>query len=140
MNTHETTSTPPQPNEPDKQKPPYGLIVRDVVGISVLSIGGGFLLGGLAGSLGMVGAAAFALSAMALGMIGFSISGCLASGSRWRHIWRVGIGIWVVGVVGLFFIGRLCNMFFMWIIAVGWMMLFGGLLSEKIKGSSKNST
>ena len=119
----DTPTTPPT-----EQPVRIGPIIRDVVIIVALTAIGGFVIG-LAGSLNSQrGMLAIIASNLLLGTIGFIISGCLASGNRWRHLVYVAVGVWLAGLMNLFFGINIIQWLFS-VIFIALMMGLGGALS-----------
>ena len=49
---------------------------------------------------------ALGLSNILLGIVGFTIAGCLAPpGNRWRHLSLVAVGVWLSGLINVAFFG-----------------------------------
>ena len=81
-----------------------GAVVRDVVIVLLLTGIGGFIIGvalrsptpGTPQTLAAIGA-----SNLLLSIIGFTISGVLARGARWRHLAIVATIVWLVSAVNV---------------------------------------
>jgi hypothetical protein len=77
-------------------------IARDVTVLFVLVFASSFLAVQLIGAMGaeatldMIG-----LSSLFWGVVGFTISGCLARGNRWRHLAVVALVFWLVCLVNV---------------------------------------
>lgn len=88
----------------------YWPILRDVAIIYGLTFAGGYVAGfayGMAGgnTSNAEGQAIFvlvlAVSNLLFGTIGFAISGWLAPPERWRHLSKVGVGLWLTGLINI---------------------------------------
>jgi hypothetical protein len=77
-------------------------VVRDVAIVFGITFLGGFIVG-FAASLsgGEVSTLALAVSNIIFGTAGFTISGCLAKIHRFRHLFGVAAGAWVVSLVNV---------------------------------------
>ena len=80
----------------------WGIVIRDVLIIFVLTAVGGFLIGffsaqaGISASVALVG-----MSNIATSVIGFAISGALTRADRLRHLLVVALGVWLLSLVNL---------------------------------------
>jgi len=119
----------PQPPLPTGQPMRVGLIIRDVVIIFALTFIGGFVVGLAASPTSQRGMLAIAASNMLLGTVGFVISGCLTVGNRWRHLFYVAVGVWLMGLMNVLFFGFGVVQWFFGIFGVSLMMGVGGALS-----------
>lgn len=131
--------TPPpivQPPPPTDQQVRVGPILRDIVIIVALTFIGGFIVGVAGAPTSSRGMLALAASNLLLGTVGFVISGCLAVGSRWRHLGYVGLGVWLAGLMNVLFFGVGIVQWFFSIIAVALMMGVGGAISYVFKKDS----
>jgi hypothetical protein len=77
----------------------FGPVLRDVVIIWVLTIMGGIVAG--ASSRGEPQGGALAISNILFGTVGFAISGCLATGNRWKHLSYVAAFSWLTSLVNI---------------------------------------
>jgi len=87
-----------------------GGVIRDVVIVLVFTFIGGLVIGIAIGSSGgpknpSAMALALAVSNILMSTIGFTISGCLARGPRWRHLAIVALGVWAFSLVNVFITG-----------------------------------
>ena len=110
-----------------------GPILRDIVIIVALTFIGGFVIGLAAAPTSSRGMLAIAASNLLLGTVGFVISGCLAVGSRWRHLAYVGLGVWLAGLMNVLLFGFSIAQWFFGIIGVALMMGLGGAISYVFK-------
>jgi len=121
-----------------------GGILRDIAILIVLTFAGGFVIGlafSVSGGPKNVSAMqlAIAVSNLLLSTIGFTISGSLARGPRWRHLAIVALGVWVFSLVNVFVTGMT---FTRWILAgtfIAVTMGVGGGLSYIFKRSDRRS-
>jgi hypothetical protein len=129
-----------QPARLREQEPPSGVrigpVLRDVAMIAVLTAMGGFVAG-VAGHGGNATSYMWALEiSNAIFMtLGFTISGCLATGNRWRHLAYVALGAWVVGINNVFFFGFTVEQWMLSAFFVAFVMAVGGGLSFLFKRS-----
>jgi hypothetical protein len=115
-----------------------GGIIRDVLIVFALTAVGGFVIG-LVEGIRHSGASVdemvleIAASNLLLGTIGFTISGCLARGSRWQHLGLVALGVWLLSLIN---VGMGFTSIVQWFFAaifVAIMMGAGGALSYLFK-------
>jgi hypothetical protein len=120
-------------NAPPEQAPPQrvrlGPIIRDVLIIMALLFIGPWAVDMTwhANMLAMVAAG------LLLGTVGFIIAGCLAVGNRWRHLFYVAIGVWLMSILNVLF-GPFG--IFQWLLSIitdALMMGVGGSLSFLFK-------
>jgi len=111
--------------------------LRDVLVIFALSAIGGLIAGIAAGD---IGTARFVLAAgvsnLLLCTVGFTISGCLVAHNRWRHLFHVAAGVWLVSAFNMFF----GLSFLQWLLSsifIGILMALGGGLSTLFKPNLK---
>ena len=72
-------------------------VVRDVVIVTVFLVIGGFIVG----STGIVTKQLMAVSSLLLGTLGFCLCGCLTIENRWKHLFIVGLGVWLTNCLPL---------------------------------------
>ena len=113
--------------------------LRDVLVIFALSAIGGLIAGIAAGDIGTPRfVLAAGVSNLLLCTVGFTISGCLVAHNRWRHLFHVAAGVWLVNA---------CNMFFgvsflQWLLSsifIGILMALGGGLAKLFKPNLKKA-
>jgi hypothetical protein len=107
------------------QRVRLGSIIRDVLIILALTFIGLFVVA-LAGYRSDL---AVGTSNLLFGTVGFAISGCLAVGSRWRHLFYVAIGVWLVSLTRELFVGFDIVLWLCTVIFVALMMGLGGAVS-----------
>jgi hypothetical protein len=101
-----------------------GPIVRDVAVLCVLTAFVGFMTDSLI---------AAAISNLILAIIGFTISGCLASPRRWRHLSWVAFGVWLVHFKNVLFFDFSIRQWVGGGLIIAVMMCVGGGLSYVFK-------
>jgi hypothetical protein len=113
-----------------------GPILRDVAIIWVLTGLGGFVAGFAAGpSLRPVAAA---VSNLLFGTVGFVISGCLATGNRWKHLAYVALLTWFTSLINVLF-GLPLEQWFLGVFVFPFLMAIGGGLSFLITRAKHKS-
>lgn len=128
---------PPAPPPPPPPSPPISshrasgirAVVRDVAILTVLSMFGGVIAGVAAPYDSPAFQLAVGVSDSLMLLVGFVISGCLARGNRWRHLARVAVGVWLVGLNNLFFADFGFGRWLLSSIGVALMMGIGGAVS-----------
>ncbi len=77
-------------------------VARDVAIVFVLTFLGGLVVG-FTSSLtgGEVNVLAIALSNIIFGTVGFTISGCIVKINRFRHLYQVALGVWLLSLVNV---------------------------------------
>ncbi len=106
----------------------WGAVVRDVVIIWILTGLGGFAVGvtGAPRENLLVG---YAVANIIFGTVGFTISGCMAKVGRWKHLFVVAVGVWLVSLVNIF-IGPISIADWLFgLVFIVFMMAVGGGLS-----------
>lgn len=112
-----------------------GPVLRDVAIVYVLTAIGGFVVG-LAGHRGDPAYIfSIAVSNLLLGTVGFTISGFLATGDRWRHLGYVALGAWGASFVNVLFFGVTVGYWGVGAFVIALMMGAGGGLSFLFKRS-----
>jgi hypothetical protein len=106
-----------------------GAVIRDVIIIVVLVAVGSFVVVLVTAGIPAIATLALAISNMVFGTIGFVISGCLATGNRWRHLACVGFGVWLAVLINVFGFGFSFVHWLLSIFGVAIMMGLGGGLS-----------
>ena len=108
-----------------------GSILRDVLILTLLSALGGFIIGIAVGPNLNAGRAllAAAVAQISLGIVGFTISACLASQSRWGHVAFVAIGVWLVGLNNVVWFGSAVSEWLRSSILIAATMFVGGAIS-----------
>lgn len=115
-----------------------GAVVRDVLIVFALTAIGGFFIGLFAGITGRAHdpnmmILTIAGSNVLLGIVGFTISGSLARGNRWPHLAVVALGVWVLSLVNVAFMGTAIVQWLAASIVLAFMMGVGGALSYLFK-------
>jgi hypothetical protein len=109
-------------------------VLRDVIIVTVLSGLGGFIVGfASTDHSSRVYFYGLALSNSLFCIIGFTISGCLAVGNRWRHLAIVAAIVWAVSIFNVIFFGVTIIQWAASVIAVAIFALIGGGLSFLFK-------
>jgi hypothetical protein len=126
-------------NEPPAVAPAPGrysaiAIIRDVAILWGLTFARGLIIGILriGGADPTARMVVIGLSNLLFAIIGFTISGCLTGGNRWRHLFIVAVIVWLSSLVNLVFGIHLAQ----WIIALPMtliMMGIGGAISYAIR-------
>jgi hypothetical protein len=80
----------------------WAAVARDVVIVFVLTFLVGFVVRLSGASPDFV---AIAVSNLFLGVVGFTISGCLARGNRWRHLLLMAIAVWLLSLTNVLLLG-----------------------------------
>ena len=84
-------------------------ILRDILIVFALTFVGGFVVGFIFATQGAYGTSSYAvalgLSNLLLSTVGFVISGCLAPPERWRHLLLVAVGVWLLSLINVAFMG-----------------------------------
>lgn len=68
-------------------------VVRDVVIVTIFLAIGGFIIGSTAG---IVTKQAMVVPSLLLGTLGFCLCGCLIVENRWKHLFIVALGVWLL--------------------------------------------
>lgn len=122
-------------SSPTSKEPGIKELARDVAILWVLTLIGGFFVG-FFGRLGAWSAGgtqmAIALSNFVLGTIGFTISGCLVGGQRWKHLRNVMLCVWVTGLINLL-VGVTLIQWALSLIVLTIIMLTGGGISHLLR-------
>ena len=113
-------------------------VLRDVIIVTVLSCLGGFIVGfaSTSGHNSPLYIYSLALSNSLFCIIGFTISGCLAVGNRWRHLAIVAAIIWAVSIFSVIFFGFTIIQWAASAIAIAIFALIGGGISLLFKRKS----
>lgn len=82
----------------------WAAVLRDVGIIWLLTAVGGLIVG-IANPGDDALTIAAGLSNFIFGIIGFTVSGVLARGPRWRHLLAVAAGVWLTSFVNIFLLG-----------------------------------
>ncbi len=69
-------------------------VVRDVVILTIMFAIGGFIAGLARGAMPTKGA--MFVSSLLMGTIGFCLCGCLTIENRWKHLFIVAVGVWLI--------------------------------------------
>ena len=109
-------------------------ILRDVIILTVLSCLGGFIVGfASTDHSSRLYIYSLSISNSLFLTLGFTISGCLAIGNRWRHLAFVGAIVWAVSIFNVIFFGFPIVMWMASIVAVAIFALIGGGISLLFK-------
>ena len=77
-------------------------VARDVGIVFVLTFLGGLVVGFTTSLTGAeVNILAVALSNIVFGTVGFTISGCIVKTSRFRHLFQVALGVWLLSLINV---------------------------------------
>lgn len=131
-------SMPPRPPVPPPQQDiALWPVFRDIAIVFVLTFFGGCIVGAWRGMNAQTDQAglvlAVALSNIVSGTIAFTISGVLAPSPRWRHLFFVGIGSWLLSLINVFAFGLPVHQWLFGVIPMAIMMGAGGGLSYMFK-------
>ena len=131
---------PPLPPRPPAPPPPEEIPLWPVFRDIGIVFGLTFFGGCIAGAWGATTAAnpagillAVAASNLICGTIAFTISGVLATPPRWRHLFFVGLGSWLLSIINVFAFGVPVQQWMMGAIAMAITMGAGGGLSYIFK-------
>src|ERR1017187_3938829 len=109
-------------------------VLRDVIIVTMLTGLGGFIVGFASTEHNSpLYVYSLALSNSLFGIIGFTISGCLAVGNRWRHLAIVAAIVWAVSIFNVIFFGITIIQWAASAIAVAIFALIGGGISLLFK-------
>jgi len=72
-------------------------VVRDVIIVTVFLVIGGFIVG----STGIINKGTMTVSSLFLGTLGFCLCGCLTIENRWKHLFIVALGVWLINCLPL---------------------------------------
>jgi hypothetical protein len=131
------TTTPPQPPPPTERQLRLGAVIRDVAIIVALTFVVGFALVVTAPVYPPRGMLAIIASTVAVGTVGFAISGCLAPGKRWRHLAYVALGVWLAALMNVMFFDSTVVEWLFGAPVVALMMGLGGVISYLFKKDTK---
>ncbi len=117
-------------------------ILRDVIIVTVLSCLGGFIVGyaSTSGHNTPLYIYSLAISNSLFLTIGFTISGCLATENRWRHLAFVAAIIWAESIFSVVFFGVTIIQWAALAIAIAIFALIGGGISLLFKRNSMVET
>jgi hypothetical protein len=112
-----------------------GPILRDAVIVYLLSFMGGLIVGLTAHEplSNPRPAAALVISNLLFCIFGFTISGCLATGNRWKHLAYVALFAWFAGVVNVIFTPVTIETWLLGVLVMPFLAAIGGVLSLLIK-------
>lgn len=113
-------------------------VLRDVIIVTVLSCLGGFIVGfaSTSGHNSPLYIYSLAVSNSLFLTIGFTISGCLAVGNRWRHLAIVAAIVWVVSIFNVIFFGLTFIQWAASVVPIAIFALIGGGISLLFKRKS----
>lgn len=115
-------------------------VLRDVIVLFALTGLGGFIVG-LSGAQGEEVFVAVGISNMLFSVVGFCISGCRATGKRFRHLRNVAVVAWLASLMNpVLFEEITFDMWFVGLIPLAVCMGLGGALSYLFVPSSKDSS
>ena len=72
-------------------------VVRDIIIVTIFFFVGGFIVG--FATQGMFTKEAVLVSTLLLGTLGFCLCGCLTIENRWRHLFIVASGVWLINML-----------------------------------------
>ena len=105
-------------------------LARDVAIVFVLTFLGGLVVGFTTSMVGAeVNVAAIALSNIVFGTVGFTISGCIVKINRFKHLYQVALGVWLLSLINVAFGLVDIQQWLVSILSVLLMMGMGGGLS-----------
>ena len=105
-------------------------LARDVGIVFVLTFLGGLVVGFTSSLTGVeVNILAIALSNIVFGTVGFTISGCIVKTNRFRHLYQVALGVWLLSFINVAFGMVDIQRWLVSILSVLLMMGMGGGLS-----------
>ncbi|MGH7260808.1 MAG: hypothetical protein ACREI9_09025 [Nitrospiraceae bacterium] len=105
-------------------------LARDVGIVFVLTFIGGLVVGFTSSLTGAeVNILAIALSNIVFGTVGFTISGCIVKINRFKHLYRVALGVWLLSLMNVAFGMVDIQQWLVSILSVLLMMGMGGGLS-----------
>jgi ankyrin repeat protein len=102
-------------------------VLRDVCIIWILTALAGFVIRVIYPEIDLIMGAAFAN--LIFGSVGFAISGCMAKVNRWKHLFIVAIGVWIVGLINIFIVSISFIEWLFGVIFILFIMAIGGGLS-----------
>jgi len=118
-----------------------GSVARDLAILWALTFAGGFVIG-FASSVAQPNPILYFWllfgANLVLGAVGFTISGVLARGPRWRHLAIVAVAYWVSSLANIYLTGMLVQQWLFGAIWVAAMMGVGGALSFVFKPSGQS--
>ena len=105
-------------------------VARDVGIVFVLTFLGGLVVGFTTSLMGAeVNILAIALSNIIFGTVGFTISGCIVKTNRFKHLYQVALGVWLLSLINVAFGMVDIQQWLVSILSVLLMMGMGGGLS-----------
>lgn len=109
-------------------------VLRDVIIVAVLTGLGGFIVGfASTDHSSRLYIYSLSISNSLFLTLGFTISGCLAVGNRWRHLAFVGALVWAVSIFNVILFGFPIIMWMASVVAVAIFALIGGGISLLFK-------
>jgi len=109
-------------------------VVRDAVIVTVFLVIGGFIVG----STGIVTIQSLTVSSLFLGTLGFCLCGCLTIENRWKHLFILALGVWLINCLPQ--LPSLPFSVLAWVLNVGIVfvpMIIGGALSSGLARTPK---
>ncbi len=77
-------------------------VARDVAIVFVLTFLGGLVVGFTSSLTGAeINILAVALSNIVFGTVGFAISGCIVKLNRFKHLYQVALGVWLLSLINV---------------------------------------
>lgn len=119
----------------------FGPIIRDIAILWALTAAGGVVAGIATGGPEQDSArftVAVAVSNFFMGLLGFTIAGCLAPRKRWIHLRWVALGVWVSGLLSVVLGLATISQWVYGIVFIAIIMGLGGALSYAFKPASKD--
>jgi hypothetical protein len=105
----DSTTPPPIPQRPPpEERVRIGPIIRDVIIVWILTAMGGIIAGAATGGPQQDAPrfmVAVAISNFLLGIVAFTIVGCLAPFRRWQHLAFVALGAWFTSLINVALFG-----------------------------------
>lgn len=119
----------------------FGPIMRDIVILWALTAAGGVIAGIATGGPQQDPTRftiAVAVSNFFMGLVGFTIAGCLAPRQRWIHLRWVALGAWISGLLSVVLGMATISQWAYGIVFIALIMGLGGALSYAFKPASKD--
>ena len=78
----------------DKMRDRWLFVVRDITIVTILFMVGGFIVG--YATRGIYTKDSLFVACFLMGILGFFICGCLTIENRWKHLFIVALGVWLI--------------------------------------------
>ena len=123
-----------EPDVPATQSLKPLAVLRDIGIVWGLTLLCGFVVG-VAGAKSNL-TTALVLCNFLFGIVGFVIAGCLTIENRWKHLFAVSVGLWLVGLVNMLFIPMTLLQWFQSYVFILIIMGIGGGLAAIVRKRS----